>query len=287
MKPTPVLRTLGMVLVTLVQSNEALAQEPLPSYLQDRGPGLPTSLLGTYVRQRELLVAPAFRYFQDHDFEYDPRELGFPSGGEFKGRYRASEEVLFLAYGLSDRLAWELEAAALQASLRRDASDPSGMPDEVKQSGLGDVETRLTWRWLAESDRRPEVFSYAKVLFPHERDQRLVGTPDWVFNLGLGVTRGFRWGTLTVRIAGEYDTASASPIDFSDVAVEYLKRLSPRFTVLGALVLVQGDEGSLVAELRWHLSPHAVLWLSSGQGLTPHGADWAPEAGVLFSFPQR
>jgi hypothetical protein len=272
-----------MVLIAALVADGVLAQDRT----QDRGPGLPTSQFGTYVRQGELLVYPSFEYYWDKDFEYDPRDFGFASGGEFKGRYRANEEVLFLAYGLSDRLAWELEGAALQTSLRREAGDRSGMPAELKQSGLGDVQTRLTWRWLAESDRRPEVFSYAEVFFPYERGQRLVGTADWVGGVGLGATRGFRWGTVTARVAGEYDTSSASPIDFSEVAIEYLKRLSPRITFFGALVLLQGDEASLVTEVQWRLSPHVVLRLNNGQGLTPHGPEWAPEVGVLFSFPRR
>jgi hypothetical protein len=263
------------------------ADADFPAPLQDRGTGLATSQFGTYVRKGELLVYPSFEYYRDSDLEYNPADFGFPSEREFRGRYRASEEVLFLAYGLSDRLAVQFEGAAIQASLRKAAGDRSGLPARLSESGLGDVQARLTWRWLEESGRRPEIFSYSEVFFPHDRHKPLIGTPDWVVDTGLGAIRGFRWGTVTLRAGFLYEAGSASTIDWSEIAVEYLKRLSPRITLFGALVMLQGDEGTLVTELQWHLSPHVVVRLNNGLGLTPLAPDWAPEVGVLFRFPRR
>ena len=40
---------------------------PLPVYLRDRGTGVSTSMFGTYVRRRELLVYPFFEYYLDND----------------------------------------------------------------------------------------------------------------------------------------------------------------------------------------------------------------------------
>jgi len=291
MKPTPVLRNLGMMIAAALLATSAYASEgadeDLPAHLRDRGTGLPTSQFGTYVRKGELLVYPSFEYYRDHNFEYDPFEFGFESEGEFKGRYRASEEVLFLAYGLSDRLAWELEGARLRASLQKAPEDLSGMPEEVRQAGLGDVQTRLTWKWTEERGRRPELFSYSEIFFPHHKDKPLVGTADWVFHFGFGATRGFRWGTLTLRGGILFEEASASATDWGEVAVEYLKRLSSRFTLFESLLVREGDEVSLVSELQWRLTPHVVLRLNDGQGLTSHGFDWEPEIGLLFRFPQQ
>jgi hypothetical protein len=40
-----------------------MAQDPpRPTYLEDRGTGIPTSMFGTYVRRGELLVYPFFEY---------------------------------------------------------------------------------------------------------------------------------------------------------------------------------------------------------------------------------
>jgi hypothetical protein len=294
MKPTPVLRNLGMVLAVALlapaahaaPADEALAEESLPPHLRDRGPGLPTSQFGVYVRRGELLVYPAFEYYKDKDFEYDPFEFGFESATEFKGRYRASEEVLFLAYGLSDRFALEFEGDLIQASLEKADEDLSGMPAERKESGLGDVRTRLTWRWKEESGRRPELFSYTEVFFPHDKKKPLVGTADWVFHGGIGAIRGFRWGTLTLRGGLLFEEASASATDWGEVALEYLKRVSPRATLFSSLLVREGDEISLITELQWHLSRNVVLRLNNGLGLTSHGNDWEPEVGILFKMPR-
>ena len=234
------------------------------------------------MRKGELLTNLSYEHYRDHNFEYDPFEFGFESEGEFKGRYRAHEEVLFVAYGLSDRVAWELEGDRLSASLRRAAEDLSGLPEEVKESGLGNVRTRLTWRWKEERGRRPELFSYSEVFFPHDKDQPLTGTADWVFHGGIGAIRGFRWGTVTFRAGLLFEEASASATDWGEVSLEYLKRVSPRLTFFGSLLVREGDEVSLIAEAQWHLSPHLVLRLNDGQGLTSHGFDWEPEVGLLW-----
>ena len=257
----------------------------LPPYLQDRNDGIPTSVGSIYVRDGELLTLLDLQYNRDNEFEYDPNEFGFPSSGEFKGKYWDSSVDVLVAYGLSDDMALELEAAATKASLEKAEDDLTNMPNELKNSGLGDVRARLDWRVLEENDHRPEVFTYVGVLAPHNSSDHLIGTPDWVANAGAGVVRGFGWGTMTFRMGLEYDLGSASELDWGEVAVEYLKRLSPEMTVYGAVKVLEGDEYSLVGELQWHLSPKIILRLNSGVGLTSHGMDWSPRVGVLFSLP--
>jgi hypothetical protein len=265
--------------------DDDVSLQSLPFFLQDRGPGVPTSLAGTYVRDAELLTSLELRYNRDNEFEYDPNEFGFSAPGEFKGNYWDSNADVLLAYGLSDDLVLELEAAASRASLQKADEDLTGMPAELKESGLGNVRARLDWRMLAETERRPEVFTYVGALVPHDSSKHLIGTPDWVGQAGAGVIRGFDWGTLTFRMGLEYDFSSASELDWGEVAIEYLKRLSPALTMYGAVQVLEGDEYSLVGEVQWHLTPAMVLRLNSGFGLTPHGMDWSPRVGVLFTFP--
>ena len=265
--------------------DDAVARDAISPHQQDRGPGVPTSLASTYVRDGELLTSLEFLYNRDNEFEYDPNEFGFSAPGEFKGKYWDSSADVLVAYGLSNDLVLELEAAASRASLEKADGDLSGMPNELKESGLGHVRTRLDWRMLAENDRRPEVFSYIGALVPHDETKHLIGTPDWVAIAGAGLVRGYDWGTMTFRMGLEYDLGSASELDWGEVAVEYLKRLSPALTVYGAVEVLEGDEYSLVGELQWQLTPAIVLKLNNGFGLTSHGMDWSPRIGVLFSFP--
>ena len=277
----------------------AAAQSPgeatLPAHLTDRGTGLPTSKFGTYVRPGEWLVGPSFEYVKNRDFEYDPAGFGFPAPEEgFHGRYQASEARAFLAYGLSDRLAIELEAGAIRASLRKAADDPSGLPEENRESGLGQIRARLTGRLLAERGHRPELFGYVEALVPHEEKKPLVGTPDWVWNGGLGAIRGFRWGTVTVRAGIQYDRSSATPLDFHEYAVEYLKRLSPKWSLFLGYLVLEGDEAYVTSELQWSPSPSVVIKLGNRKGVvssalsaTSNSADWAPAVAVYFRFPRR
>ena len=287
--------TLGLaavVAVLLAGAAEAQnpADAPLSAHLGDRGTAIPTSKFGTYVRQGEWLVGPSFEYVRNRDFEYDPAGFGFPAPEEgFHGRYQASEARVFLAYGVSDRLAVELETGAIRASLRKAADDPSGLPAKNSESGLGQVRARLTWRLLEERGRRPELFGYVEALVPHEKTKPLVGAPDWVFNGGLGVIRGFRWGTVTVRAGVQYDLNSATPSDFHEYAVEYLKRLSPKWSLFLGYVVLEGDEAYLAGELQWSPNPNVVVKLGNRKGVvssalssTSNSADWAPAITVLF-----
>ena len=100
------------------------------------------------------------------------------------------------------------------------------------------------------------------------------------------MTRGFHWGTLTVRASVEYDEASSNRFDLGEYAVEYLRRISSRFRVY---VGVEGsqDEASLITEGQWHVARFAFVRLNSGVGLTSKATDWAPEVGIVFTVPAR
>ena len=133
-------------------SDETLLTETenLPYYLQDRGEGVASSMFGTYVRKGQLLVYPFFEYYYDNDMEYSPDEFGYNLVQDFRGKYHASEGLLFFGYGVTDWLMVEMEAAVISATLEKSNNDASGMPDKLKESGIGDVEGQVRWRWIKE-----------------------------------------------------------------------------------------------------------------------------------------
>jgi hypothetical protein len=243
-------------------------------------------MFGTYIRRGELIVYPFFEYYYGNSFEYKPSELGVPGEEDFRGRYRASEGLIFLGYGFTDGFAFEFEASVIDASLEKSPSDPSTLPPKIKESGLGDVEGQFRWRWQKENEGRPELFSYFEFVFPHHEEKVLIGTPGWELKLGMGLIRGFRWGTLTVRLAVDYEEASTSHFDLGEYAVEYLKRVSPHWRFY---VGVEGssDELSLITEAQWHLNRHVFVRFNNGLGLTSKALDWTPEIGILFTLPTR
>jgi len=268
----------GAVPVFLLAPLAAAAEVPG----EDTGPGIPISRRGTYVQEGEWLLIPSLGYSDDEDFEYNSGELGFtPAVDELKGHYRASEAALLFAYGVSERLVVEFGAEGLQARLQTAENDPSNAPAEVQQSGLGDVKIRADWRWLTESGRRPEVVPYAQVRVPHDRNELLTGTPDWLMNAGFSTSRRFDWGTTTLRVGVEFDLASASVTDWGEVALEYQKHITPGVTVLGSLQMLEGDEGSFIAQVEWQASRNCAVQFSSGFALTSHAIDWAPEVSFV------
>jgi hypothetical protein len=259
----------------------ALAQEP-PDRTRDRGPGVPLSIFGTYIGAGELVVYPFYEYYRDNDYEYEAAELGY--GGdvtEFRGRFRGHESLIFLGYGISENVAVEFEAAVMSASLEKSPQDLTVLPRRLHQSGLGDVESQIRWRWKKENDTRPEWFSYFETVFPFQRSKLLIGTPEWEFKLGTGMIRGLSWGTITIRAAVANSGGSFEPGEY---AVEYLRRLSKRLRVFTAIEGSE-DEVEWIAEAQVLLAQRVALKLNNAFGVTSKAADWAPEIGLLISFP--
>jgi hypothetical protein len=260
------------------------AQESeVPDRLADRGAGIPTSLFGTYIEKGQFLVYPFYEYTKTTAFEYKPSELGFSGGKDFLGRTIEQEYLLFLSYGFSDRLSAELETAVYaKTSFDKAQDDPSSVPSHFEESGLGDVDMQVRWRWSAETENRPEMFSFFEATPPLQEDRVLVGTQHWEAGLGFGVIRGYRWGTITGRATLVYDGEDSS-VEPGEFAFEYLKRVSSKWRFVAALE-GESDELSLIGEAQWFIGSHSLLKVNCGFGLTEKAPDIAPEVGLLFHF---
>jgi hypothetical protein len=258
--------------------------DELPAHLKDRGPGMPTSMFGTYVVERQLLIYPFYEYYHDNDMEYKPSELGYGLDEDFLGKYRAHEFLVFLGYGVTDWLEAEFEATLhIDATLETAPDDPTGVPSKIEEQGTGDVEGQIRARLMRETESRPELFTYFEAVSPQQKDKVLIGTPDWEFALGLGLIRGFSWGTMTFRIAGEY-SLEEEKADLGEYAVEYLNRLSPKWRLYLGVEGTQ-DELSIIPEAQWHIrEDRIIVRFNSGFGITSKATDWAPEVGLVFAL---
>lgn len=274
-------RLLGAL--ALAPSILASQGQQLPPYLRDRGTGVRMSMLGTYVRKGELLVYPFFEWYADHNLEYKPSELGYGLNRDYRGRFRASEGILYFAYGISQDVAVEFESAVITAELRKSAADSATVPTRFRESGLGDVEGQIRWRVQHENEHRPEIYTFFETVFPLQRTRHIIGTQDWEFSAGFGLTRGFSWGTMTFRASAEY-AREARQIDAGEYAIEYMRQLSPSWRIITAIEGSQVDEISWLTEVQWRFARNAIIKLNNGWGFTQNATDFAPEVGVMFNF---
>lgn len=205
----------------------AWAQDAAPAWLYDRGTGVSTSQFGTYVRHRETLVYTFYEYTLNTDQEYKPSELGFMGDEDFQAKRTDHEALIFLAHAFTEDLEVELESALYATAMQHKAAgDRSAMPSELKESGLGDTEGQIRWRMVHETGKFPEVYSTFEVVLPLQKDRVLIGTQDWELAPGLGIIKGYRWGTVTARAELSYTSADQQLI-FGQYGFEYLKRTSP------------------------------------------------------------
>jgi hypothetical protein len=271
------------LLCLTVLATPAIGQEA--PWLADRGPGIKTSLFGTYVQKGEFLVYPFYEYTKNTSEEYHPTELGgeYDGKNEFMGTLVELEVLLFLAYGISEKFAIELEGALYtKGTFDTAPDDPSNLPDQIVESGLGDVETQLRWRYNKETATKPEYYSFFEVVFPLQSDNVVVGTSDWEYAAGFGLIKGFSWGTIDGRVSFKYDEVDGQ-VEAGEYAIEYLKRVSPKWRMVGTLE-GEDDEISLIGEAQWFLSPHAFFKFNCGFGITEKAPNIAPEIGIMLSF---
>jgi hypothetical protein len=274
---------LFLLLLSLAGAPMNAQEADLPVWLQDRGIGVATSMFGTYIKEKEFMIYPFYEFYYDHNAAYKPSDFGFIDTSDFTSpKSIAHEGILFLGYGISSHFSVEMEAAVINESINKSPVDDSNMPDEYKESGLGDVEGQLRARWNNETRNIPEFFSYFETVLPLQPNRKLIGTQDWQFKLGSGILKGFQWGTLMLRAAVEYD-AGTGEIAPGEYALEYMNRLSKKFQ-FSAIMEGSGDEISFIADLQWHVSTHTFIRFNNGFGLTPHAIDYTPEFGVLFHF---
>ena len=140
----------------------------------------------------------------------------------------------------------------------------------------------VRWRWFKENELRPELFSYFETVFPLQKDKVLIGTQDWEYKIGIGAVKGFAFGTLTVRVATEYDR-SEDKMELGEYAIEYLKKVSSRWRLYGGVEGSQ-DEVELITEAQLHLNRNMFFKFNNAFGATSKATGWAPEIGIVFSF---
>jgi hypothetical protein len=255
-----------------------------PRHSRDRGLGVPASVFATYIARGQLIVFPFFAYSRDKNREYNPAKLGYGLSQDFRGRFRSTEARLFLGYGLTDRLAVEFEAGFTRARLDKAPSDGSTMPASLEESGFADLEGQLRYRVAPETDRRPEIFSYLEITAPSQRRKVLIGDGIWDLRPGIGVVRGFGWGTMTTRVTVEYNHDDKS-WDLGEFSIEYLRRLS---SALRLNLAIEGgetgapDEWDLVSGVQWRLGDLLFLKLDNAIGLSSKATDWAPQIGIML-----
>ena len=291
MARAPGTRAVVVLLATLLavaHPTPAAAQSDEAPWLRDRGPGIPMSQFGVYAEKGQFLIYPFFEYYYDSNLEYEPGEFGFGTGSaaieEYRGKYRANEGILFLGYAFSDRLAIEMEAAVISAEFTKSATDTTtGLPSPHKESGLGDVEGQIRYRFNRETASKPEYFTYFETVFRTGEENSLIGTSVWELKLGGGFIKGFGFGTLTVRAGVDWDSGD-NVFGIGEYAVEYLRRLSPHFRVF---FMLEGseDELSAVPEVQWHISRNVFVKANAGFGVTSKATDFAPEVGVMIALP--
>ena len=259
-----------------------------PAHLRDRGPGVRTSVFSTYLPPHRWLVLPSVAYTSDHNLEYRPASLGFGSQQEdLRGKFHSSEAQLFVAYGVTDWLAFEVEASYIDARFTKSASDTSAPPAQIAEWGVADYAAQARLRIARERGRRPEIFAALEVTPPTQRTKRLIGDGQWNVKGEIGVARGFAFGTMTFRTTVEYNRGDKH-WDLGESSLEYLRQLNPAWRVFLAIEGGENgalDEWTLVTAADWRIADGWFLKVANAAGLMSKSTDWEPQIGVLLELP--
>lgn len=283
----PIASCCTVALVIAMTPARGWAQTTSPDRARDRGAGIPASIFATYIERGQLLLFPFVAYTTDHDREYNPSKLGFGLMEDFRGHFKSTEVQLFAAYGLTDRIALEFEASRIHATFDKSSRDTSNLPAHIVESGLTDLEGHVRLLLLRETEGRPEVFGFVEVTAPSQQQTILIGDDRWDFRPGLGVVRGFSWGTMTFRTNLEYNHDDRH-FDLGETSLEYLRRLSPSWRL--NLAIEGGetgapDEWELVTGVQWRLGETLLVKADNVVGFFSKANDWSPQIGVILALP--
>ena len=256
----------------------------------DRGNGIRTSMIETYVEPHQVLIYPFGAYVWDHNFEYAPSMFGGVSNIEdLRGTYKTTEGGLFLAYGVTDWLALELEGSYISADFEKSPVDTFGTPATVHESGVADIAGSLRLRLARERGSRPEFFGSVELLPPQHADKALIGDAEWNVIGEIGAVRQYHWGTMTFRTTIEYNRGDKH-WDLGETSLEYLRRLSPAWRVLFGIEGGEGgapDDYGLIAAAHWHIARGLDLKFFNAVGLMSKATDWEAQLGLLWTLPQK
>ena len=273
-------RVLALCAAACVSSTAVLAAQG------DRGTGIRTSMVETYVEPHQLLIYPFAAYSWDHNYEYQPTMFGFGRDQDFRGHYRTTEAAFFLAYGVSDWLALELEGSQITATFEKAPADTFGTPARIRETGVADIAGQLRLRLGHERGRRPEFFASVEVLPPMHAGRVLIGDAQWNVKSEIGAVRAYRWGTMTFRTTIEYNRGDTH-WDLGETSLEYLRQLSPAWRIL---LGIEGGEGGapddwvLVTAGRWRIARGLDFKFANGLGIFSKSNDWESQIGLLLTL---
>jgi hypothetical protein len=253
---------------------------------RDRGTGVRTSMQETYIERRQLLIYPFGAYSWDHNFEYQPAMFGINSIEDFRGTYRTVEGALFLAYGVTDWLAIEVEGSQISATFEKDPGDTTATPARVEESGVSDIGGQIRVRLARERGSRPEFFGSVELLPPMHKGSSLIGDSEWAVKGEIGATRAYRWGTMTFRTTIEYNRGDTH-WDLGETSLEYLRRFSPAWRLLLGLEGGEGgapDDYAFVTAGSWHVARGLDLKLVNSLGVFSKATDWEAQLGVMWAL---
>ena len=254
---------------------------------QQERAGVRLSEFQTYIERGQFFVLPSVAYTRDHNLEYNPLDWGYGTQVDLRGTFHSSQAELLLAYGVTDWLAVELEGSYVSAHFQRSPSDTGATPARIHDTGLADFAGQVRVRFSQERGRRPEIWGAVEVIPASQRTKVLIGDKLTDVKGEIGLTRGYRFGTMTLRTTVEYNHGDHH-WDLGETSLEYLRRLSPAWRLMLAIEGGEGgapDEFVFVTAAQWRVARGMFVKLANSVGLMSKSTDWEPQLGLLLVIP--
>lgn len=264
----------------------AAGMEPLPDYLRDRGTGIPTSLFGSFIAEDEVWVYLFYEYVLEDRFEYNPDDFGYEPDEDFLGKGHLHQALVFLGWGITDSLMLELEMSAYDhQTVERSDRDHGTGPRDLVESGLGTVEGQLRYRIMKETETWPDLYTFIGWELPFQRTKHFIGASEWELFWGLGLVKGFKWGTINLYCNPFVWLPESEEESFGSVGFDYIKRLGEHWRLVLAAESSGGiQDWSAIGEVQYHVNDRLYFKFNCGFGLTEDEPVIAPEVGVMFRF---
>ena len=198
-----------------------------------------------------------------------------PTRRQYATALTQQDVLLFLAYGLSDRLTTQINDSLWQ----RQSLTPT--PRRQDRESLQPVFS-LHWRGdHFEAPQRADLMGYLATVVPAEQLPLAADCDDCEFTMAMGMIWGYRWSTLSGRLSGEsgsHELGRAPNYGFS-----FMHRASPKWRYL--LAVGRDDEAvDLLGSAQWRIRPDAYVSFTAGLDERQSLAGSQSDMKLHFSF---
>ena len=117
-----------------------------------------------------------------------------------------------------------------------------------------------------------------EIVFPLQKDRKIIGTQVWEFKPLLGAVKGLSFGTVSAKFMVEFTQEGEFDVEY---ALDWQKKLSPVFELYAGIEgTIDGIE--IITQLQIYITPRISIKLNNAFGIPSNQGIFAIDAIITY-----